>query len=698
MPPRGRDYGCQLFGEMWYNAAMKRISILLALLAAFPGFAAALVPELPAEGAQEQLEFYADAARRGSPRAMLALAHYNEHGIGMATNRAEALRWYRGVLSASGGSSRAIVEAAEKGLARLGGDMLPVDATSTSGNGYLDLIAAQTNRESAFFVCNALRNKLLGKTLVFTNMAAWYVQRRKDGGIKLALEIPRDCRPRAPRDHDTFHPYDYPILNVHVYFDGADAQVARHFDRGDRVVRIEGLVTTNWTWQGGISLKGVSVEPQDKSFADPLPPFDAAAITGDELLAYFKQQRRIRKWQYVEIQSRLAGRRLVFHDLRLSGSHRSAEGTLDPSFWIEAVPRWERIDEGDITGCATFKLAFSTDATRRFALGLARAGSFALLDEVTGTFSRVEDPDDGWALQLEDVSLVPKGAKLDIADDGKSPLPGDEVVRQVGLNFTPVAKLGLCSRFAEREIAFTSGVIESCRADWSSNTVAVVCRMAPQSADGGRLNPLRVSFTIPAEKTGSLRRTPIPGDLVVGLKGRLPASPFLDDRAYYRSRSDSPMLELVQPDFSITWKSDVAKTNGLETKTGERIVRRLGLCWSEVRQDQLLRLARVVDGRTVDFPAGRVHTASTQDDGTVFVEVGLEDPLLGECANLTIVVPPGKLAEQAAIMKYGVRIRRIHGVIRAELGKSRVWEAESMRVRLKDASFEIVPPAAKPRR
>lgn len=652
--------------------------------------AAVPVPALTGEGSEEQLRLFVDAAEHGSPRAMLAIAYYNENGIGMPTNRAEAVRWYRGVLSARSGSTKDVIEAAEEGLVRLGADALQFDAASTNGNYFLGLIAAQTNRESAYLTCAILRNKLIGRTLVFTNMVAGYVQHRKDGIIKLLLDVPRELR---TYDRDDFHRFRIDP-SATFYFDAANSKPAAFLDREDKIVRIEGEVVTNWTWQtGGLALKGVSVEPLDKTLMEPLPEFDAENITGDGLLEYFRQQRLIRKWHYDEIQSRLAGRRLVFHNLRLSGSSGSQGEKFDSSFWIEAVPSWERVGEGDVVGSARFKLSFATDSARRFARSLVRAGSFARLHEVSGTFVKVEDPDDGWALQLKDVALVPQGADFDIGDDGKGPLPGDEIVRRIGRDFTPVAKLSLCSRFAGREIDFSSGVVTACNVDWISNSVSVVCRVAPQNRDSGRSRPMHVAFVIPSEKAMTLRRTPIVGDLVVGLKGRIMA---IDDDGSQANGSlkrglDSGTLEIEFVDGSITWKSDVAKTAGLETKPGERIVRRLGLCWSEVRQDQFLRLAQQVDGKEVAFPSGKVHNSATGPDGSVSLTVGLEDPLLGECVELTFVVASGKLAEQAAVLKYGTRLRNIRGVLKVELSRPNGWGPERKCVTLKDAFFELVP-------
>lgn len=674
---------------------MKRIVFALVMLAGLPGFAA-LIPELPADRAKEQLDFYLDAANHGSPRAMLALAHYNEHGIGMPTNRAEALRWYRQVLSSRSGSIKAVIEAAESGLIRLGGDTIRFDETSTSGNYFLDLIAAQTNRESAIFTCNALRHKLLGRTLVFTNMVASYVQHRNDGIVKLMIDLPREPFVRRDDPH-AYRPRDYSFMTTCVFFDPADARVARCLDRDDRIVRVEGQVVTNWTWQcGGMALRGVSVEPADSALETPLPAFNAATITGDELLDFLKKIGHIRKWQIAEIQSKLAGRRLTFHKLRLSGSRAARDFNntdTDPTFWIGAVPHGERVGEGDLVGSASFMLYFSNESARRFADRLCRMDSFSAIDEIVGTFAKVDDADDWQSFRLQDVTIVPKDAEIALADDGTDVLSGDEIVRKFGGNFTAINKLVLCSRFAGRQVSFDAGVVENCSPDWTSNTLAVTCRMAAQNSRDGRQRPLNVAFTIPAEKAKALRRTPIRGDLVIGLKGRLAALPPINiDRTTCRCPlDDSRTLELEQPEFDVLWRSDVAKLTDLDTKTGERIVRRLGLCWQEVRADQLLRLALQVNGRTVDFPSAVIHNSTAKSDGTSVVTVGLVDPLLNECGELTLVVPKGKLAEQVSVLKYGIRLRNIRGTLVAELAEPNDWQPETMCVRLKDATFEIVP-------
>ena len=474
--------------------------------------------------------------------------------------------------------------------------------------------------------------------------------------------------------------------SIRVLFDGASAQTARCLDREDVVARLEGLVITNCPWYWGFVVRGLSIEPKDPSISQPLPDFDAATITGDELLDYLKSQdRQIRKWQFSEIQSRLVGRRLTFRNLRLSGSsgdYRKA----GKGFWLGAVPKWERVGEGDLVGSAVFKLSFRDEATRRFARQLVKVAAFTQMEEVSGTFAKVEDPDDGWAFQLSDVDIVPRGAVRDIDGFGTGTISGDALIRRIGANFTPVTRLSLAFRLAGREVSFVSGVVESCRPCWATGTLSLVCRMTPWMPDGGRGQPLRVTFKIPSERNRQLRRTPIPGDLVIKLKGQILE---VKDAEPDGIQSERPVLELDQPDFDITWKSDIAKTTGLDTRPGDRIVRRLSLCWPEVRQDQFIRLARQMNGQTVEFARGKFQRAYWHRDRPLVVTVNLEDPLYGRCIDLDIPLPKGDLAARAQGLKQGTILRHIRGVLTAEVAKPDKWAPETMCVRLKDATFEI---------
>ena len=635
----------------------------------------------------EMVEVYRDAAMHGSPKAMFAMAYYSEHGIGMPVNREEALKWYWKLCGLQGANSDGIQDEAAKAIDRLVGLSIPFDPQLADGNTILSFISSQTNRDAAGAVMRVLRQKTVGRTLVFTNLTAFYVQRVKNGEINLTLDpLPVGGGRPAVQDQNS-------CSSVHVLFDSASAQTARCLDREDVVARLEGVVVTNCPWYWGFVVKGVSVEPKDPSVVRPLPDFNAAMITGDELLDYLKNQNRlIRKWQYSEIQSRLVGRRLTFSKLRLAGSSGDFRKMKD-DFWLGAVPKWERVGEGDLVGSAMFKLSFRDETTRRFARQLKKVAAFTPLEEVSGTFVKVEDPDDGWAFQLADVDFIPQGAIRDIGGIGDGTISGDDIIRRVGANFTPVARLSLASRFAGREVSFVAGVVESCRPCWTNDTFALVCRMTPWMPDGGRGQPFRVAFEVPSERGRTFRRTPISGDLVIKLKGRISAVKDTEDMG---NQGQRPVLELDQPDFDITWKSDAVKMTGLDSRPGDRIVRRLSLCWLEVRKDLFIRLARQVNGQTVEFTRGRFQRACWHRDRTLVVTVTLEDPLYGRCIDLDLLLADGDLASRAQGLKQGTIIRHIRGSLTAEVAKSNGWSPEAMCVRMKDATFDIDAAAAVP--
>ena len=680
--PRKRDPAAETKHVQKKNATtlMRMWPAAVAVLLSLAGMSSPLPPDLPKSNETETLSVYRYAAEKGSPKAIFALAYYNEHGIGMPVNREEALKWYWKLCELWGANPDGIQDEAAKAIDRLAGLSVPFDPQTADGGTILSFISSLTNRATAVAMTRFLRQKTVGRTLTFTNMVAFYIQRLKDGGIHLTLDPLPDSNDRP------YHRTQGTCSSIRVLFDNASSQTARCLDREDVVARLEGVVVTNCPWFCGFVVKGVSVEPKDPSISQPLPDFNADTISGDELLDYLKrQQRQIRKWQFSEIQSRLAGRRLTFSNLRLAGSHGVLRDRGN-SFWLGAVPKWERVGEGDLVGSASFMLSFRDGPMRSFAEQLVKLSFFARLEEVSGTFIKVEDPDDGWAFQLADVDLVPQGAIHDLGGIGDSTISGDDLIRRIGLNFTPVAKLSLATRLAGREVSFVSGVVESCRPCWTNDTFAIVCRMTPWMPESGKGQPLRVSFDIPPEKGKQLRRTPIPGDLVVGLKGRI--SPVKDDEAQSYPR-EAPALELYQPEFSMTWKSDVVKMTGLESRPGDRIVRRLSLCWPEIRQDQFIRLARHLNGQTVEFTRGRFQHAYWHRDRPLVVIVNLEDPLYGRCIDLDVLLPESDLSERAQGLKQGTILRHIRGVLSVEMRKPDEWGPRSMCVRLRDASFGI---------
>ena len=271
---------------------MKKWFAVVVSLFSFAGMATPVVPDLPKGREEEFLASCRKAAERGSYESMYFLAYYNEHGIGMPVNTAESIEWYR-KLCANPCISNVISDfqyEAAKSLDRLAGVPIPFDPQTADGDTMLSFLASQTNDVDAVAAMRLLRQRTVGRTLTFTNLVAFYVQRVKDGRIELTLDSLYGADGSKERRNMNS------LSSIRVLFDSESAQMARCLDREDGVARLEGLVVTNCPWYWGFVVKGLAVEPKDPLVGQPLPDFDAATITGDGLLDYLKSQnRQIRK-------------------------------------------------------------------------------------------------------------------------------------------------------------------------------------------------------------------------------------------------------------------------------------------------------------------------------------------------------------------------------------------------------------------
>ena len=167
---------------------MKRGVTAIAVFISLFVMATPFVPDLPKGGESDLLGVYRDAAEHGSPKAMFTLAYYTEHGIGMPVNREEALKWYRKLCGLQCTNPDGIQDEAVKAIDRLVGLSIPFDPQSADGNTLLAFVSSQTNRAAAQAVTRILRQKTVGRTLTFTNLTTFYVQRLKDGGVNLTLD------------------------------------------------------------------------------------------------------------------------------------------------------------------------------------------------------------------------------------------------------------------------------------------------------------------------------------------------------------------------------------------------------------------------------------------------------------------------------------------------------------------------------
>lgn len=481
----------------------------------------------------EALRLYRLSAEHRSQTGMLALGRFSEEGILMPVDREEAARWYRQVLDQFGANERGAADEAAARLVRLGAFSLPFDPGTASGNDLADYIAGETNRVAQMTGTRHLRRVLRGRSLTYTNLVVTHVQRLHDGGLNVTLEPPKKGQDLKRWGYANLPSGGNSCSEMRVKVSPEDARVARCLDRGDILASFSGEVCDADPWYWGFVFKGTSFVPADPSVTHVAPELDTANVTGDELLAYLRKHRRlpIRKWQFVDLQRRLAGRRLTFHGLRLAGGCSGHNHDLKEraGFWMVSTPIWEPVGGGDETGRPTFALRFASEASRRFAELVYRVDPFARLETVTGTFRRDVNPDDGFCFQLDDVEARPDGLPAGLENLADGPVDGPALIARLGPSCGPMAIMAARHALGGREIVFPEVAVVSTRWSMTNESIRVSCRLPCETkgtAPHARRDVPRLELEIPADQAARFRRAPVQGSEMGRRACRdLPAAP-----------------------------------------------------------------------------------------------------------------------------------------------------------------------------
>ena len=115
-------------------------------------------------------------------------------------------------------------------------------------------------------------------------------------------------------------------------------------------------------------------------FCEPLPAFDAAAVTGDELVALIRSRKaRPTCEEYAELNRSLAGRELVFHDLCICGS------STMPDFALKFSTIDRRFESAGLVSPDerfTVVARFKDEESIKFARRVYGSGSCARIKEI----------------------------------------------------------------------------------------------------------------------------------------------------------------------------------------------------------------------------------------------------------------------------------------------------------------------------
>ena len=642
----------------------------------------------------EALRLYRLSAERRSQAGMLALGRFSEEGILMPVDREEAARWYRQVLDQFGANERGAADEAAARLVRLGAFSLPFDPGTASGNDLADYIGGETNRVAQMTGTRYLRRVLRGRSLTYTNLVVTYVQRLPDGGLNVTLEPPKKGQrlkrwgyANLPSGHNS-------CSEMRVKVSPDDARVARCLDRGDILASFSGEVCDADPWYWGFVLKGTSFVPADPSVTRVAPDLDTANVTGDELLEYLRKHRRlpIRKWQFVDLQRRLAGRRLTFHGLRLSGCSSGHNRHLKDrtGCWMESTPVWEPVGEGDETGRPTFALRFASEASGRFAELVYRVDPFAKLESVTGTFRKDVNPDDGFCFQLDDVEARPRGLPEGLENLGKGPLDGPALIARLGA-CGPMAIMAARHVLGEREIVFPEVAVVNTRWSVTNESIRVSCRLPCETkgaAPHAHRDVPRLELEIPADQAARFRRVPIQGDLLTNVRGRLRGIPEGPRDIYSRERFFHEFA-LHAVSCSPALRTDIVDLEGATDLSGAELVRKFALCWHDTRAEQIARVLRRRIGSAIAFPAAKVSFVSNRDDGSVVVTAQLQDPALGHAGEIRLVYSGESGRNGVPRLKRNATLKNIRGTVELDRTWRPGWDDTPAGICLQNPTFDV---------
>ena len=193
-------------------------------------------------------------------------------------------------------------------------------------------------------------------------------------------------------------------------------------------------------------------------FCEPLPAFDAATVTGDELVALLRS-RKVRPTceEYAELNRVLAGRELVFHDLCVCGSSTVPDFAL---VFSTIDRRFESADHASPDERFTVVACFKDEKSVKFAQRVYGSGSCARIKEIRG---RVVEPQSMFSprqgeLHLEATALIPAEPIEELPDFDAAAITGDqlgELCKTLKKGVTNNAYRDLNALLLDRELTFT---------------------------------------------------------------------------------------------------------------------------------------------------------------------------------------------------------------------------------------------------
>ena len=350
-------------------------------------------------------------------------------------------------------------------------------------------------------------------------------------------------------------------------------------------------------------------------FAIELPEFDAATITGDELVALFADRKpKLARDEYDELSRRLDGRKLTFHGFAIDGcSECSPKESGTPfSLHLSTVcpPGKGRSMHGTPDDRFVIVLRFSNPKDVRFAKRVYGSGGLVMVKELSGVVVTGQKSFDRRGnLTLDATALVPEQPIEELPDFDAAKVTGDELVKicnQLKRGLSDTIYQDLNALLLDRELTFNDvQVIEAReRADGFTDVSCCVGSLMPMLWVYSKESCLCLVARVPTKSIDALPWGFANGVKIRRLTGRV-TEPF--ECGIGRSLQGLPLANVS---LDVAWQNERLPTFDPATMTGDELIAVLTKLEGENAFAQRERILRMVAGRRLTFSEGRVKNFS----------------------------------------------------------------------------------------
>ena len=408
--------------------------------------------------------------------------------------------------------------------------------------------------------------------------------------------------------------------------------------------------------------------------AEALPEFDAATITGDELVGLLTNRTaQLTSEDYAALNAALKGRELTFHDFCVYGCCQShalngedrwyglqlstfREDQECPGGWVERDNRFN------------LSLGFSDSDDIRFARRIWGANhrcGFGVIKTLSGVVETDFHFGSLGGLQLKATDLEPREPIEELPDFDAQTVTGDELAE-----LCKKLKQGLSQNVYEdlnelllgRELTFSDVQVLTVHEDEDGLTDVECGVVVDQSSTMDvRHRCLRLVARFKTEDIEALPWGFAGGMAIKRLTGRV------SEPSGSTAIRVGEALVFSDAKAEVAWKDEKLPTFDAETLTGDGLVELLTASDGEFGFAKMQRICRALKGRRLTFSEGEVlncRKSWRNDDMVVTLGVGPKRGNFGAFSfpSVAAVFPAGEAAKIAAQLTNGQKLRNISGV------------------------------------